>query len=133
MSIYYIKKFINFWEIKMKFYFDNMSLHSYMMFTTYRHVTKGTDCYLVPILGGLGDKVRHLYDIYSKIDNALVTLLNIGKLCLTEENIENEKNRYHAARVFVEQYGFLGFMIDMPANPNFLLDKYVILKKDNMI
>ena len=41
--------------------------------------------------------------------------------------------KFTSTLFFVQQYGLLGFMVEAPVNPNFLLDKEVILKEDNFI
>lgn len=114
----------------MEFNFNTRNPYSYMKYGGYRGEYKDNEYYMVPIPEA-SINARDLYDVFSKIDNALVDLLNVGRLCSQDDN--DERMKFTATLFFVEQYGLLGFMVDAPINKDFLLDNEVVLKKDNFI
>jgi len=114
----------------MEFNFNTRNPYSYMKYSGYYGKYKGKEYYMVPSM----EKSiipRDLYDMFSKIDYALVDLLNVGRLYSEDEN--DERMKFTSTLFFVQQYGLLGFMTESPVNPNFLLDKEVILKEGNFI
>lgn len=113
----------------MEFNFNTRNPYSYMKYGGYRGEYKDNEYYMIP-RPEASINTRDLYDVFSKIDTALVDLLNVGRLC-SEDN--SERMKFTSTLFFVQQYGLLGFMVEAPVNPNFLLDKEVILKKDNFI
>ena len=67
------------------------------------------------------------YD-YEENDKPLIDFINLGKLSL-----ENEKETDSLLINFVNQYGLLGFIHDLPVNRYYTLDKKVLLKEFNNI
>ena len=114
----------------MEFNFNTRNPYSYMKYGGYRGEYKDNEYYMVPIPEA-SINARDLYDVFSKLDNALVDLLNVGRLCSEDDN--DERMKFTATLFFVEQYGLLGFMVDAPINKDFLLDNEIVLKKDNFI
>ena len=114
----------------MEFNFNTRNPYSYMKYGGYRGEYKDNEYYMVPIPEA-SINARDLYDVFSKIDNALVDLLNVGRLCSEDDN--DERMKFTATLFFVEQYGLLGFMVDAPINKDFLLENEIVLKKDNFI
>lgn len=113
----------------MEFKFSSKSPYSYIKYDGYNGVHKDTEYYMVPKPEETIN-ARGLYDIFSKIDNALVDLLNVGRLCLDDDR---ENVKFATTLFFVEQYGLLGFMTEAPINDNFLLNDKVVLKEGNFI
>lgn len=68
--------------------------------------------------------------MFSQIDSALVDLLNMGKICT---DLETDTAKFTCAYTFVEKYGLLGFMVEAPINPDFMLNDEVTLKENNFI
>lgn len=113
----------------MEFNFNTKTPYSYMKYGGYRGEYKDREYYMVP-RPEASINARDLYDVFSKIDNALVDLLNVGRLCSEDDS---ERMKFASTLFFVEQYGLLGFMVDAPINKDFLLDNEIILKEDNFI
>ena len=113
----------------MEFNFNTRNPYSYMKYGSYRGDYKDNEYYMIPIPEA-SFNARDLYDVFSKIDTVLVDLLNVGRLCSEDDS---ERMKFTSTLFFVQQYGLLGFMVEAPINPNFLLDKEVILKEDNFI
>ena len=115
----------------MEFNCKSNSPYSYMKYDGYMgQYTKNKEYYIVPKLeNSFG--IRNMYDIFGKIESALVDLLNMGRICM-EPNVD-EHTKFVCALMFVEQYGLLGFMVDAPENPNFLLSDEIILKDNNYV
>lgn len=109
--------------------FRSNSPYSYMRYCNYEGKYKGKEQYLVPNPNGIIN-IRDLYDIFSKMDSIIVDLLNMGRMCL-EDN--DECTKFASAYFFVKQYGLLGFMVDIPINTDFMLMDEVTLKEDNFI
>ena len=113
----------------MEFNFKSNSPYSYMRYGNYKAKYKGKEQYLVPNIDGLLN-IRDLYDMFSKMDSILVDLLNMGRMCLEDDD---ERTKFASAYFFVKQYGLLGFMVDIPINTDFMLMNEVTLKEDNFI
>lgn len=113
----------------MEFNFKSNSPYSYLRYGGYCGKYKEKEYYMVPDQSE-SINIRETYDIFSKIDSALVDLLNIGRLSLDSET---EIAKFTFAHFFVEQYGLLGFMVESPTNPNFLIEDEVTLKDNNFI
>ena len=113
----------------MEFNFRSNTHYSYLRYGAYSGKYKEKEYYIVPNPYenvGFGN----VYDMFSKIESALVYLLNIGKICLEDDT---ERTKFTCALLFVEQYGLLGFMTEAPTNSNFMLDKEITLKEGNFI
>lgn len=113
----------------MEFNFKSNSPYSYMRYGNYEAKYKGKEQYLVPNPNGIIN-IRDLYDMFSKMDSILVDLLNMGRMCLEDDD---ERTKFAPAYFFVKQYGLLGFMVDIPINTDFMLMDEVTLKEDNFI
>lgn len=113
----------------MEFNFKSNSPYSYMRYGNYEGKYKGKEQYLVPNPNGIIN-IRDLYDMFSKMDSILVDLLNMGRMCLADDD---ERTKFASAYFFVKQYGLLGFMVDIPINTDFMLMDEVTLKEDNFI
>lgn len=113
----------------MEFIFKSNSPYSYMRYGNYEAKYKGKEQYLVPNVEGIIN-IRDLYDMFSKMDSILVDLLNMGRMCLEDDD---ERTKFASAYFFVKQYGLLGFMVDIPINTDFMLMDEVTLKEDNFV
>lgn len=113
----------------MEFNFKSNSPYSYMRYGNYEGKYKGKEQYLIPNPNGIIN-IRDLYDMFSKMDSILVDLLNMGRMCLKDDD---ERTKFASAYFFVKQYGLLGFMVDIPINTDFMLMDEVTLKEDNFI
>lgn len=113
----------------MEFNFKSNSPYSYLRYGNYEAKYKGKEQYLVPNVEGIIN-IRDLYDIFSKMYSILVDLLNMGRMCLEDDD---ERTKFASAYFFVKQYGLLGFMVDIPINTDFMLMDEVTLKEDNFI
>lgn len=113
----------------MEFNFKSSSPYSYLKYGDYCGKYKGEDYYMVPNPQSMIN-FRNIYDVFNKIEQAVVDLLNMGR---SLEDDDREMTKFTFALFFVEQYGLLGFMAEAPVNPDFLLNKDVILKKGNFI
>ncbi len=113
----------------MEFNFKSNSPYSYMRYGNYEGKYKGKEQYLVPNPNAIIN-IRDLYDMFSKMDSILVDLLNMGRMCLEDDD---ERTKFASAYFFVKQYGLLGFMVDIPINTDFMLMDEVTLKEDNLI
>lgn len=100
-----------------------------MRYGNYEGKYKGKEQYLVPNPNGIIN-IKDLYDMFSKMDSILVDLLNMGRMCLEDDD---EHTKFASAYFFVKQYGLLGFMVDIPINTDFMLMDEVTLKEDNFI
>ena len=58
------------------------------------------------------------------MDSILVDLLNIGRICM---DAADDQTKFTCAYFFVEQYGLLGFMVEAPISPDFMLNDEVTL------
>lgn len=113
----------------MEFNFKSSSPYSYMRYGGYQGKFKGTEYYLVPNPEA-SMNIRDVYDIFSKIDSALVDLLNMGKVC---SDLDNEPTKFTFATTFAERYGLLGLMVEAPTSTDFLLNDEITLKENNFI
>lgn len=113
----------------MEFNFKSNSPYSYIKYGGYQGKYKGNEYYLIPH-PEQAYNIRDLYDMFSKIDSALVDLLNMGKICT---DLETDTAKFTCASTFVEKYGLLGFMVEAPISPDFMLNDEVTLKENNFI
>lgn len=113
----------------MEFNFKSNSAYSYMKYGGYQGKYKGKEYYMVPNPEA-SINIRDLYDMFSKMDSILVDLLNMGRICI---DAEDDQTKFTCAYFFVEKYGLLGFMVEAPTNPDFLLNEEVTLKENNFI
>ena len=113
----------------MEFNFKSNSPYSYMKYGGYQGKYKGKEYYMVP-KSEESINIRDVYDMFSQIDSALVDLLNIGKICT---DLESDSAKFTCAFTFVEKYGLLGFMVEAPISPDFMLNDEVTLKENNYI
>jgi len=113
----------------MEFNFKSNSPYSYMKYGGYQGKYKGKEYYMVP-KPEESINIRDVYDMFSQIDSVLVSLLNIGKICT---DTDDEHTKFACACIFVEQYGLLGFMVEAPISPDFMLNEEVTLKENNFI
>lgn len=111
----------------MEFKFKSNSPHSYMRYSGYQGEYIDDEYYLVP---QVNMNLREVYDMFSQIDSALVDLLNFGRMCM---DTDSENTKFICAHTFAERYGFLGFMLDAPVDPDFLLNNEVTLKENNFV
>ena len=68
------------------------------------------------------------FDDYEENDKPLIDFINLGKLSL-----ENEKEINSLLLNFVNQYGLLGLIHNLPVNRYYTLDKKVLLKEFNNV
>lgn len=68
------------------------------------------------------------FDDYEENDKPLIDFINLGKLSL-----ENEKETDILLLNFVNQYGLLGLIHNLPVNRYYTLDKKVLLKEFNNV
>lgn len=113
----------------MEFNFKSNSPFSYMRYGGYQGKYKDNEYYLVPNPEG-AINIREVYDMFSHIDSALVDLLNMGKICT---DLETDTAKFTCAYAFAEKYGLLGFMVEAPISPDFMLNDEVTLKENNFI
>lgn len=113
----------------MKFDFNTSNPYSYMRFTDYKIEEINGSLYILPQDNEV-NKTRTIYDLFSKIDTALVDLLNIGRMCKYNES---ENKILMSVLKFVEQYGMLGFMVEASRNQDFVKYNEVFLKEDNVV
>ena len=113
----------------MEFNFKSNSPYSYIRYGDYKAKYKGKEQYLVPNPEGFIN-IRDLYDMFSKMDQIIVDLLNMGRIC---SDSDDEHTKFTCAYLFVKQYGLLGFMVEAPINTDFMLMDEVTLKENNFI
>lgn len=113
----------------MEFNFKSNSPYSYMKYGGYQTKYKGKEYYMVPNPEE-SINIRNVYDMFSQIDSALVDLLNMGKICT---DLETDSANSTCASIFTEKYGLLGFMVEAPISPDFMLNDEVTLKENNFI
>ena len=113
----------------MEFNFKSNSPYSYMRYGGYQGKYKEDEYYLVP-KPEESINIREVYDMFSQIDSALVDLLNMGKICT---DFETDTAKFTCAYTFAEKYGLLGFMVEAPTSPDFMLNDEVTLKENNFI
>ncbi len=68
------------------------------------------------------------FDDYEENDKPLIDFINLGKLSL-----ENDKETDSLLLKFVNQYGLLGLIHNLPVNRYYTLDKKVLLKEFNSV
>ena len=68
------------------------------------------------------------FDEYEENDKPLIDFINLGKLSL-----ENEKDTDQLLLDYVNEYGLLGLIHDLPVNRYYTLDKKVLLKEFNNV
>jgi len=68
------------------------------------------------------------FDDYKENDKPLIDFINLGKLSL-----ENEEKTDSLLLEFVNQYGLLGLIHNLPVNRYYTLDKKVLLKEFNNV
>lgn len=113
----------------MEFNFKSNSHYSYMKYGGYQGKYKGKEYYMVSNPEE-SINIRNVYDMFSQIDSALVDLLNMGKICT---DLETDAAKSTCASIFAEKYGLLGFMVEAPISPDFMLNDEVTLKENNFI
>ena len=113
----------------MEFNFKSNSAYSYMKYGGYQGKYKGKEYYMVPNPEA-SINIRDLYDMFSKMDSILVDLLNLGRMCI---DVDDDQTKFTCVYYFVKQYGLLGFMVEAPISPDFMLNDVVTLKENNLI
>lgn len=68
------------------------------------------------------------FEDYEENDRPLIDFINLGKLSL-----ENEKDTEQLLLDYVNEYGLLGLIHDLPVNRYYTLDKKVLLKEFNNV
>lgn len=68
------------------------------------------------------------FDEYEENDKPLIDFINLGKLSL-----ENEEDTEQLLLDYVNEYGLLGLIHDLPVNRYYTLDKKVLLKEFNNV
>lgn len=89
------------------------------VYNEYKIINKDSKQYIIPE----ENATRKVINITEYIDNVLVDTLNIGKKVFLKETIEDFE-----LLDFCSKYGLFGFMIDLPINKYFILDKQVAIR-----
>lgn len=86
--------------------------------------------YVVPVI----DEITHIshdvidYSDYQENDEPLIDFINLGK-----KTLENPDNIDELVIKYIDKYGLLGLIHDLPVNRYYTLDKVVLLKEFNNI